>query len=642
MQKVWTLMLTSQISPSILRQLAATGRPLSTFLAIEISSPYFARRLGRDVLFLIFFLGSLVGPVSLVAAQPIGSVKEMYDDATSQIRKQNYLGAKKILRGLIRQYPSYEPAYVLLGRLYYRESDFAMAYRIFKRVVPEGLDAEAAIEYGVVAFARNDCGRALRGFRLMKADHELYDEANLYAAICSMRARNYGKAQSYAKRANNLTGDLASTRRKILQLAKERIAKESGGIAQQQPPSFQVAPPGVIGWDPLPPEPGEARPNSKKTRKTRESKAHFSISPSLDFSNKNSDVDYGGSRVASSTSTSIVGALKGLGSYTLNSTPFGEHPNLELGIDVSETRLSNSSNDLKYYVTPEGIVAAEAVPPVPFSPLTFAAGLKPAATFPLTPDLDLVVKYAYQEVWPDNTRSKYFAGSEPSAGVNFTKSGIAGNASGKYRQEFSQSSSKHTMTLAGGVGALVKELDIAANGSFATRESDDENSLGKDEWSDETILAAKVGTDFDPYSLEAEVSHRALTPANGQVGIDRSPLSKESGAATASANFDFGLGLTLKAAYATFTNYARLGIVTQKVDGGEGDIKGDVYANGNEFLYNANAKYSPIGWLALQANYQVVESTYTIDDQSLAPYFFQVVPGYTSTFTFSLSVSGTF
>jgi Tfp pilus assembly protein PilF len=326
-------------------------------------------------------------------ARAAPSVTKMFQAATGEIRQGNFPAAEKILRSIISQFPGYEPAYILLARVEYRQGDQISAFRHFKKVNPASLDSDAAFEYGLIAYARHDCTRALSGFKRVVSSDDMNNFAKFYSGVCYLRVRNYAKVITSLRQATELPPELSALRRKMLRIALDRVRIESSGQSLQPPAGIIAPPPAMVGWGPLPPEPGETRkaPKKKDADSGTMSRINYSATPTIDLKNTRTESEYSGTRNSSIKSNSFTGGGRMLARYDLKATSFGEHPNLGLGLDLSEAKSSTSSSDVKYFLTDGGNTETEEVSKPEPAPNSFVWIFKPSAGFPLSKDVDLAL-----------------------------------------------------------------------------------------------------------------------------------------------------------------------------------------------------------------------------------------------------------
>jgi Tfp pilus assembly protein PilF len=560
------------------------------------------------------------------------SVTKMFQTATDQIRSGNFPAAEKILKSIIGTYPGYEPSYLLLARVEYRQGNQSSAFRYFKKVNPVNLDSESAFEYGLVAYTKYDCSRALVGFNKVSPTHELYNYSKFYSGVCYLRVRDYARSLKSLRQATDLPSELSALRRKMTRIAIDRIRIENSGQQLVSPAGIIAPQPAVIILEALPPEPGDAKKLASAKKKgggvaSTVPRINYSASPFLDLLNSRANSEFSGIRSTSSNSNSTTGGAKLLARYDLKATSFDEHPNLGLGLDLSEAKSTTTSSDVKLFRLESGGAETEEISKPVVAAKTFAWALKPSVGFPLSKDVDLAVLYQYQESWPDNERTKHTAVNQPTTSITFSKGKYSLDTSASYRQDSSPTSQKHSVILKAGAGTGFKMFDLGTDIAITSRATDGDKELPQSDWSQEVVLAGSLGIAIDSYTITGLISNRGLEPAPGFDFVDGSSLSKLTSSVTVNATFDFGLNLSGQFAAGQFSNYGKAGLVLAKATEPDGKpVTTTVTCAGNDYSYNLNAKYTPIHWAFFQANYQVTQTEYLVVDEEASPFFFQEIP----------------
>lgn len=593
----------------------------------------------KTFLFWICFSNLIFNSASSLAAP---SVSKMFQEATVAIRSGNIATAEKILRGIINSYPSYEPAYLLLGRIEYRQGAITNAHRYFKKVSPGSLDDDAAFEYGVVFFSKNDCPRAIPALKMVGSRHSLQSYAKFYLGICYLRQRNYAQVLSALRLAKDLPPDLAALRRRTARIASDRLRIESSGFSLQQPADvIAPQPTAALGWEPLPAEPAAARKASRNSGES--SRLNYSVSPAIEFKKSITDSEYSGTRESSSNETTFVGGAKLAGRYDLAIKSAGGHPNLGLGLDVSESSKGGASSDVRYFSSEDGGTETEEVAKPIDSSQALSWAVRPSAGLPISKNLDLGLQYQYQESWPDNDRAQHSSSSQPTANLTLSSDRFSLDSSASLKQDFSADSGKNTLIFKAGIASGFKTVDFGADFSMTSREVFEGEGFKARDWSEEIIVSGSIGFAMDFYTLNLLISDRELLPAEDFSGVDGAALSKLSTSMRVGANFDFGLSLTGQIAFGNFSEYSRIGLVIAEAATPEGeDTTVDVTASGSDISYNLGGRYSPLNWLFFQGNYNVTQTAYLLADEAVEPYFYQDVADFVTVITISAGISASF
>lgn len=143
--------------------------------------------------------------------RPAG-VRAMHEAAQELFDAGKYDAAVNASESLLRKYPGYEAAILLLARAQYKLDHFRDASIIFDRVNLSHLDTEGSYEYGWTYYSVKNWEKALAGFKRVTPGHALYDLANYYGGICALKLKKYDDAEDLFEKAVVLPDKLARSR----------------------------------------------------------------------------------------------------------------------------------------------------------------------------------------------------------------------------------------------------------------------------------------------------------------------------------------------------------------------------------------------------------------------------------------------
>ena len=188
-------------------------------------------------IFIVFCLSSL--PSSLTLITLIGSlvytdtaeasVTKMFGQANALFRAGKYPAAAKRLRVIIKKYPTFQPSYLLMGRIYYRLGNIRRAAKYFQKAPIGLLSGDAAYEYGIAMYETNRFNKAIKAFGKLSSKSKYRDLAYFYRGASYMKVSQWQRAVGQLQLAKKLPGHLTSARRKLLQTAQGRARAERQG-----------------------------------------------------------------------------------------------------------------------------------------------------------------------------------------------------------------------------------------------------------------------------------------------------------------------------------------------------------------------------------------------------------------------------
>ncbi len=139
-------------------------------------------------------------------------VRELFREGESLFEAKKYREATGIFARILVDYPDHEPTLILYAKSAYSLGHLEDAYALFAKVQLSQLDAVTSYEYGYSFYSVKNWAGGLQAFRRVPANHALGDLANYYGAICAMRLRRYGEAETMMEQAAVLPERLAKSR----------------------------------------------------------------------------------------------------------------------------------------------------------------------------------------------------------------------------------------------------------------------------------------------------------------------------------------------------------------------------------------------------------------------------------------------
>ncbi|MEZ4743277.1 MAG: tetratricopeptide repeat protein [Bdellovibrionota bacterium] len=594
------------------------------------------------------FFATLLSMASLFLFSQQGkaanSVERLYRQATYLIKKDRLKAAEKVLNRIIDKYPNHIPSGLLMARIQYRLGQTKKAFKLFSRVPLGYLDSTTAFEYGTVAYELKHWRLAINAFNLVATNDELYVFAQYYLGICYLKLRQYKRALTVLQNSFGLPPSLNSNRLKLMKVARDRINLESHGTTFRLSPNIAAPPPSVLGWAPLPPEPGSKKLRKKKVISGPATGFSFSLSPEFKWLNEKTHEEYSGTAVKDLKKNSYTEGLGITTQYDMKPFSFGGQPNFGLDANFSLSQTENSNTDVKIFRMADSTNEEEVKNSESPETNAFVFQVKPNATLPVSKNIEASFSYQYGETWPERDTNQMKDGeSTPQALLNITlgKFNIGTSLSHSTYSSAEKGNIYTALTSKTTVGVNLKSVNLGGDFTVVSRESATSDKLGKSVL--DTVASANIGLNLKDFSLSLALKNTELTPEENGGMVSGSALSRLETTGTASLSLGFGLSLSLTGTFATFSNYGRNDVVIEKATmEGEEDKVESVVTNGNDYGYTVSGKIAPIDWLFFTVAYSTMIYSYQYENPEIESYFYQIVPDYKTVMTISAGISKTF
>ncbi len=161
------------------------------------------------------------------------SVRSEYKKGRKLYLGKKYLNASYVLANILKKYPSHEPSAILLARIYYRVKNYKSAGQLFEKMTIQNLEPIEKYEYGHVFSHLNNYDRCYAAFSSINKEHPVHDLAQFYAAICSIRLKNYVNAEYSLRHSVVLPSRLAKRRKLYLKHVRSILLNKEKALLKK-------------------------------------------------------------------------------------------------------------------------------------------------------------------------------------------------------------------------------------------------------------------------------------------------------------------------------------------------------------------------------------------------------------------------
>lgn len=605
---------------------------------------------------------------------------QQYKQAQKAFKEEKFSVAQKVLAGILRKHPDFQPAKMLLGRIYFRAGKMGPAYKYFKAIGSDMITPDVAYEFGITMFSKKNYKRAVVGLARVPASSKYASLAYFYRGISHARLRDWQKAVTYLQRSKNLPPHLEPTRREALSQCRQALRAERFGGQFSQGDSSVIlpstpppSPPSYV--DPVGGQLGEpaAGTGAKKTEKPKAPPAGFTnqVTPSFAFEQKAGTVNYFGLRTAKneSRSTTVKAAYKG--KYLAEARPSGGQPSFSLGVEGSEVVTSSKGAETKYivYTNDPNTILEQEQPVKSDSDNTFILLIQPEASYPVAGKVDVGAGYALQESLPDFKADEKSEKRSPFGSLAYNGDSVDVKATGKMTDAIDKTGVTTSSTTIFG-GQLTKAFEtttIDIGGTQTTKVPTvlpAPGLLAVDAFFGVTQAATlAISKTFDTFSLSINGAYTAYVADAGYARAQEDSAVQVG--LTMTKSFEFGGQFSVSGSSRQLSQYK---VELDKLAETSGAAPGTtpatppaadpaqpadpnappvapkviVPADGSQTSATVSFKMAPLEWLYGQAAFAVSRSSFTTTDPKYQNAFEMAVGETTNELTITVGVSKTF
>ncbi len=643
-------------------------------------------------------LGVAVALCAASEARAAPTSVQMFRQAQKAFKEEKFKVAQKILAQIVRKQSDFQPAKMLLGRIFFREGKMAKAYKYFKGISSDLVTPDVAYEFAITMFAKKNYKRAVTGFGRVPSSSKYANLAHFYRGISHARLRDWDKAITWLQRAHDLPPSLEGTRREALSQARraarsERFNAGPGGhggignpyvIVPTPPP-----PPAPSYVDPAaaaammggpPPDAGSGSGSgsaAKKPEKPKPPPAGFKneVTPSLNIEQKAGTTDYFGYQTQKTTSTSSTLKVSYKGKYLADAKPGGGQPYFSLGLDGSQIAASSKGAKTKYiaYSTDPNTILEQEQPVDSASANTFVLFLNPEGAYPVAGKLDVMGGYSFQDTLPDFKADAKTESKGPYGTVSFNGESIDVKGTVKMTDDSDPTGvvTKNTLIVGGDIAKSFETttIDLGFTQTTSTPTTlPPPGYLGAGLFFGVTqAISLSLTKTFDTFSLNAGVTYTIFAPPAGYIKSEEDNALKISLQGTKS--FEFGGQFIVTGGSRQLTGYkVQLDKLpdapgtgttpppttppattppvdpTQPVDPTAPPVtpKVAVPADGSETSLSVSFKMAPIEWIFGQATFTYTLRSFTMSDPRYEAAFDQAVGETVNELSLVVGLSKTF
>lgn len=598
---------------------------------------------------------------------------QVFRQAQQAFKEGKLSTAHRLLVGVLQRQPDFQPAKMLMGRLYFRAGRSATAYKYFKTVSADLVTPDVAYDYAITMFVHKNYKRAITGFARVAPASKWANLAHFYRGFSHARLRDWDKAVTWLQRAHDLPSNLEATRREALAQARRAARAERdtsvAGVASNPYVILPTAPVPPSFVDPSFPAEPSAGPGSgsgsgappKKPEKAKPPATGFQneMTPSVNVEQKATTTDYFGFQTQKATTTTSSVKLSYKGKYLGEAKPGGGQAYAALGLDLSQVASSTKGAKTKYiaYSTDPNTIIEQEQPVDSASYNNGVVLISPEASYPVVSQLDVKGGYALLETLPKFQSDAKIETKGPYGAISFNGETLDVKASGKMSDDTDAAGVLLKNTIVFG-GSLNKSFETSTIDLGFTQTTTAPTVKPAITYLDPLtyfgvtqVATLALTKTFDAFSANATATYTSFVTDAAYVKSEEDSSIKV--ALQGTKSFEFGGQFAVTAATRQLTAYkARVdklpdapsatSTAPTTTDPAAAPVKVVVPADGSEMIASVSFKMAPIDWLFGQATYTYTQRTFSVSDARYEASFQQVVGETVHELTLVLGLNKTF
>lgn len=554
-------------------------------------------------------------------------VSDEYEQAVGLYKSGKGKKAAEVLSGLVKRFPRFEPARLLLGHIFYSNGQIKSAAQQFENVNPASVNDVQAFEIGYVFYEVGQCSRAIPVLRNVRLDG-VNSLASFYGAVCLARIGRTDESLALFSQIKGLPSNLERQRQQAM-LAMRQRQQSIARYPQQYLPPITIAAPQIDTTKDL--------SSAGAVVQTKEKNLVLSFTPALRIIMKSTEDDFHGYKLVKSKSQVIGG--NSAANVTFNESAGST---ISLGIiadrEISNSVTSSSVQQQIIYISSSEDAGNPESPTISTTDSKSGGG---KSTLTLTPKLSVtpvanttlalsgsfVQRYqngSYQGSDTDAVITTRGGDGAVSINLGLFSLGMGGGFSQQVNAD--QVVEKTEIPLTGSINLGLEKVSASLTGKYLIRQVEEGVSKysAKSNEGGPSRIVVPVAEKNVVFTM-----NKSINKFNSSVGGDwtqRDPdpdLAYVKGAILDEYGFSFGLGGDLyqgiaingKVRKGFLENFAEVGLQTTDPKTNE-TIAGDIIVAGEKTDASLTLNLSASDWLVLSAEAILVRVDYDIDEKA--------------------------